>query len=85
MSSLKRKSSKKIKVDEISEQAEVLGRGCHGTIVFKGRYDGKEVAVKRIQMQNAQTEAGREREALFSCQHHRVLQLYKVEEDHNFM
>lgn len=85
MASLKRKSSKKIKVDEIVEQAIVLGRGCQGTIVFKGHYDGREVAVKRIQMQNAQTEAGREWEALLSCQHHRVLKLYKVEVDHNFM
>ena len=78
-------SLKKIKVDEIVEQAIVLGRGCHGTIVFKGRYDGKEVAVKRIQMQNAQTEASREMDALLSCQHHRVLQLYKVEKDQNFL
>jgi len=83
--SLKQKSSKQIQVDEISEESQVLGRGCHGTIVFKGRYDGRDVAVKRIQMKNAQIEAGREREALLSCHHPHVLQLFKVEEDQNFM
>lgn len=83
----KQKSSKRIKVDESSGKAQFLGRGCHGTIVFKGRYDGREVAVKRIQIWNAQIETGREKElqALISCQHPNVLQLYKVEKDNSFM
>lgn len=26
----------------------ILGRGCEGTVVYKGRFDGREVAVKRV-------------------------------------
>ncbi|VDM40284.1 unnamed protein product [Toxocara canis] len=26
----------------------ILGRGCEGTIVYRGRFDGREVAVKRV-------------------------------------
>ncbi|KAI9263747.1 hypothetical protein BY458DRAFT_514231 [Sporodiniella umbellata] len=36
----------KSKVLEISET--VLGYGSHGTIVYKGQFDGREVAVKRL-------------------------------------
>ncbi|WKX97486.1 hypothetical protein Q1695_013280 [Nippostrongylus brasiliensis] len=27
---------------------EVLGRGCEGTVVFRGKFDGRDVAVKRV-------------------------------------
>lgn len=27
---------------------EVIGRGCEGTVVYKGKFDGREVAVKRV-------------------------------------
>ncbi|CAJ0564602.1 unnamed protein product, partial [Mesorhabditis spiculigera] len=27
---------------------QVLGRGCEGTVVYKGKFDGREVAVKRV-------------------------------------
>ncbi|CAD6191734.1 unnamed protein product [Caenorhabditis auriculariae] len=27
---------------------EVLGRGCEGTVVYRGKFDGREVAVKRV-------------------------------------
>jgi len=82
----KQKSTKQIEVDETSEQAKVLGKGYNGTIVFKGRYDGRDVAIKRIRnKQNAQTRVSRERQALLWCQHPNVLQLFKQENDINFM
>ncbi|PAV61045.1 hypothetical protein WR25_10363 isoform B [Diploscapter pachys] len=28
--------------------SEVLGRGCEGTVVYRGKFDGREVAVKRV-------------------------------------
>ncbi|KAK6042723.1 hypothetical protein COOONC_19772, partial [Cooperia oncophora] len=28
--------------------AEVLGRGCEGTVVYRGKFDGRDVAVKRV-------------------------------------
>merc|ERR1712061_135762 len=38
-----------IKVGNITfNPAQVLGKGCEGTFVYKGRFDGREVAVKRV-------------------------------------
>ncbi|KJH44649.1 kinase domain protein [Dictyocaulus viviparus] len=28
--------------------SEILGRGCEGTVVYKGKFDGRDVAVKRV-------------------------------------
>ncbi|KAL6736257.1 hypothetical protein Aduo_006629 [Ancylostoma duodenale] len=28
--------------------SEVLGRGCEGTVVYRGKFDGRDVAVKRV-------------------------------------
>lgn len=81
---LKQKITDNIDVFEGWEQSQVLGRGCNGTIVFKGRYDGRDVAVKRIPMQNAKIRAIREREALLCCQHPNVLLLFKMENDKNY-
>uniref|UniRef100_A0AC34QNQ1 Endoribonuclease n=1 Tax=Panagrolaimus sp. JU765 TaxID=591449 RepID=A0AC34QNQ1_9BILA len=30
----------------------VLGRGCEGTIVYKGKFDGREAAIKRVVIEN---------------------------------
>jgi len=30
------------------DPGQVLGKGCEGTFVYKGRFDGREVAVKRV-------------------------------------
>jgi len=38
-----------IKVGNITfNPGQVLGKGCEGTFVYKGRFDGREVAVKRV-------------------------------------
>lgn len=30
------------------DASSVLGTGCQGTVVYKGKFDGREVAVKRV-------------------------------------
>lgn len=62
---------------------KVLGRGGYGT-VFEGDYDGKKVAVKRIELARAEDNNNREEEALRKFNHPNVIKLYHVESDANF-
>lgn len=74
-------SSKSIKWDE----NDILGRGCQGTVVFAGHFNGQPVAVKRILLTNIQL-VKRELDALLKCTDHpRILQLFHVEEDAQFL
>ena len=51
----KNKNKKKAKKSELSKISvnlgSILGKGLHGTIVFKGKFEDRDVAVKRIQPQ----------------------------------
>ncbi|XP_057370166.1 serine/threonine-protein kinase/endoribonuclease IRE1-like [Daphnia carinata] len=73
-------STKSIKWDE----ADILGRGCEGTVVFAGHFNDEPVAVKRILLTNVQL-VERELKALFHCRHPRILQLLHVEQEHPFL
>lgn len=73
-------TSRSIKWDE----NDILGRGCEGTVVFSGHFDGKEVAVKRLLLTNLQL-VERELEALLHFSHPRILQLYHVEKESPFL
>jgi serine/threonine protein kinase len=59
----------------------VLGRGYYG-IVFKGEWNNKIVAVKRIEL--AKCENKKEEEALQKLDHPNVVKLYHVEKDDDF-
>lgn len=64
--------------------SEVLGHGCEGTLVYKGRFDGRDVAVKRLIPHNFHL-ADREAELLReSDQHQNVIRYYCTERDVNF-
>jgi serine/threonine protein kinase len=59
----------------------VLGIGGYGT-VFKGKWNSKIVAVKRIEL--AKFENNKEEEALQKLDHPHVVKLYHVESDPDF-
>ena len=57
-----------------------MGKGGFAT-VFKGRLDGKEVAVKKVQIEVVNI---REEAFLKEYKHRNILKLYRVEEDEHF-
>uniref|UniRef100_A0AC35G3T1 Endoribonuclease n=1 Tax=Panagrolaimus sp. PS1159 TaxID=55785 RepID=A0AC35G3T1_9BILA len=62
----------------------VLGQGCEGTIVYKGKFDGREAAVKRV-ITEAVTFVDREIDLLReSDSHQNVIRYFCSEADHNF-
>ncbi|KAK7794108.1 hypothetical protein R5R35_012602 [Gryllus longicercus] len=63
---------------------EVLGKGCEGTFVFKGTFDNRSVAVKRI-LPECFTFADREVDLLReSDEHPNVVRYFCTEEDKQF-
>ncbi|KAL3995401.1 Protein kinase domain family protein [Acanthocheilonema viteae] len=60
-----------------------LGHGCEGTVVFRGKFDGREVAVKRViaDIQLADREVDLLRE---SDTHRNVIRYFCMEADSNF-
>jgi serine/threonine protein kinase len=56
----------------------ILGRGRYGT-VFRGEWNYKRVAVKRIQIEDVQNNKGGE-EALLELDHPNVVKLYHVDD-----
>lgn len=63
---------------------EVLGKGCEGTFVFKGEFDNRPVAVKRV-LPECFTFADREVDLLReSDQHPNVVRYYCTEQDKQF-
>ena len=62
------------------KKEDFLGGGSYGK-VFKGRFDGKYVAVKRIQIEDFDA---REVEFLMNYQHPNILKLFHVEQDRIF-
>eukprot|EP00047_Mylnosiga_fluctuans_P022388 m.118884 g.118884 ORF g.118884 m.118884 type:complete len:859 (-) comp9244_c0_seq2:291-2867(-) len=62
----------------------LLGHGSHGTIVFKGRYEGRDVAVKRI-LSEFVSVAEQEVELLRRADHHpNVVRYFCLEHDGEF-
>lgn len=59
---------------------EILGKGSFG-VVFKGRFDNKDVAVKRMLIEEVDE---REEEFLTKYPHAHILKLFHVEEDDHF-
>ena len=58
---------------------EVLGKGAFGS-VYKGRFDAKEVAVKRMLIEDVDE---REEEFLTKYPHPNILKLFHAEKDDN--
>jgi predicted Ser/Thr protein kinase len=63
------------------EKSVILEKGTYGT-VFEGEWNGKKVAVKRIE--KTECENNKEEEALQKLDHPNVVKLYHVESDRNF-
>jgi hypothetical protein len=61
---------------------EVLGKGNFG-IVFRGSHQGKEVAVKRLDLHRLDQE-DREVNLQIKLEHENVVQILSVEEDDTF-
>ncbi|XP_022103307.1 serine/threonine-protein kinase/endoribonuclease ire-1-like [Acanthaster planci] len=63
---------------------EILGQGCEGTFVYKGRFDNRDVAVKRI-LPDCFSFADREVDLLReSDEHPNVIRYFCTEEDAQF-
>ncbi|CAG0897546.1 unnamed protein product [Darwinula stevensoni] len=77
--------SGKIKVGKILFfSSHVLGKGCDGTFVYKGEFDSRPVAVKRL-LPGCFTVADREVTLLReSDQHPNVIRYFCMEQDHQF-
>jgi serine/threonine protein kinase len=63
------------------ERETVLGSGRYGT-VFRGEWNNKRVAVKRIEL--AKCANKKEEEALQKLDHPNVVKLFEVESDRDF-
>ncbi len=77
-----RKKSGTIKRIEYDRSC-VLGKGGFA-IVFRGTFDGKIVAVKRIQQDMLAKDNQREEEALRRLNHLNIINLLFVEDDEDF-
>ncbi|CAD5114865.1 DgyrCDS3898 [Dimorphilus gyrociliatus] len=63
---------------------KVLGHGCEGTIVYRGRFDNRDVAVKRL-LPECFTFADREVDLLRESDlHANVIRYFCMEQDHQF-
>lgn len=62
-----------------------IGRGCtDGTVVYEGRYEGREVAVKRLQQSHIKL-IDREIQTLIKSDHgHNIVRYHGLERDTNF-
>ncbi len=66
------------------DPAQILGKGCEGTFVFKGRFDNRDVAVKRVLNADISV-ADREVELLReSDEHPNVIRYFCMEQDRQF-
>lgn len=65
------------------DSRQILGRGLYGT-VFRGIYEDRPVAVKRIQKIDLEDANFREEKALKKLRHPNVIRLVQIEEDDIF-
>ncbi|XP_043198900.1 serine/threonine-protein kinase/endoribonuclease IRE1-like [Amphibalanus amphitrite] len=74
-----------VRVGKISfDSEECIGKGCEGTFVYKGWFDGRDVAVKRL-LPDCFTFADREVALLReSDQHPNVIRYFCMEQDRQF-
>ncbi|KAI9556436.1 hypothetical protein GHT06_016224 [Daphnia sinensis] len=76
---LQNKDKKKMKI--WFDRDSLLGSGAFG-MVFKGKFGGREVAVKRVELHRANK---REEEAMLKLDHPNIVKLLHCEKDNNFM
>ena len=63
---------------------DILGKGCEGTFVYRGRFDNRDVAVKRV-LANCFSIADREVDLLReSDEHPNVIRYFCMEQDTQF-
>ncbi|CAI4232049.1 unnamed protein product [Auanema sp. JU1783] len=68
----------------IYNPTDVLGRGCEGTVVYRGKFDGREVAVKRVVSEFVRL-VDREADLLReSDTHQHVIRYFCMESDSQF-
>jgi serine/threonine-protein kinase/endoribonuclease IRE1 len=74
-----------IQVGKITlNSTDILGKGCEGTFVYRGRFDNRAVAVKRV-LANCFSIADREVELLReSDEHPNVIRYFCMEQDSQF-
>lgn len=79
-------SSNNMAIGKISYNcSDIIGRGCAGTCVYKGMFEGRQqVAVKRIVADCFQL-ANREIELLRKLQHPHLIRYFATEKDHQFL
>ncbi|EGT39975.1 CBN-IRE-1 protein [Caenorhabditis brenneri] len=64
--------------------SDILGTGCEGTVVYRGTFDGREVAVKRVVSEFVKF-AHREADLLRESDHHpHVIRYFCMESDSQF-
>ncbi|KAI9550630.1 hypothetical protein GHT06_000621 [Daphnia sinensis] len=63
------------------DRDSLLGQGGFGT-VFKGKFGGREVAVKRVELRHVNK---REEEAMLKLEHPNIVKLLHCEKDNDFM
>ncbi len=63
---------------------DIIGCGRYG-VVFRGRFSGRDVAVKRIQLLDANNESNsRELPNLRQLKHDNIVELFHVEDNDDF-
>ncbi|KAK4012741.1 hypothetical protein OUZ56_024977 [Daphnia magna] len=76
---LQNKDKKEMKI--WFDRDALLGEGFFGT-VFKGKFGGREVAVKRVELRHVDK---REEEAMLKLEHPNIIKLLHCEKDNDFM
>ncbi|XP_032797168.2 uncharacterized protein LOC116933517 isoform X2 [Daphnia magna] len=76
---LRNKDKKEMKI--WFDRDALLGRGGFG-LVFKGKFGGREVAVKRVELRHVDK---REEEAMLKLEHPNIVKLLHCEKDNDFM
>ena len=68
------------------DRRDILGDGGFG-VVFKGNFDGVDVAIKRIELARLRSTTFTDREIKYQREmnHPNVVKLLHVEEDENFL
>jgi serine/threonine-protein kinase/endoribonuclease IRE1 len=72
-------------VGKLFVSSKEIGRGSNGTVVLKGVYDGRPVAVKRLLHAHHNVALKEIRNLIASDQHPNIVRLYGVEQDADFV